>query len=97
MLMELAYRLAVEDSPLIQNIRKNMVVLITPASEVDGRDRQVDVYNYRKENPGKPAPNLIYWGKYVAHDNNRDGMSMALALSRNMMGRVSGLAPHGAA
>ena len=86
MLMELAYRLAVEDSPLIQNIRKNMVVLITPASEVDGRDRQVDVYNYRKENPGKPAPNLIYWGKYVAHDNNRDGMSMALALSRNMMG-----------
>ncbi len=24
--------------------------------------------------------------EYVAHDNNRDGMSMALALSRNMMG-----------
>jgi hypothetical protein len=86
MLMELAYRLAVEDSPMIQGIRKNMVVLITPCSEVDGRDRQVDVYNYRKENPGKPAPNLVYWGKYVAHDNNRDGMSMALALSRNMMG-----------
>ena len=30
MLMELAYRLAVEESPLIQNIRKNLVVLITP-------------------------------------------------------------------
>ena len=86
MLMELAYRLAVEDSPLIQNIRKNMIVLITPCSEVDGHDREVDVYNYRKEFPRKPAPNLVYWGKYVAHDNNRDGMSMALALSRNMMG-----------
>ncbi len=86
MLMELAYRLAVEDSPLIQNIRKNMIVLITPCSEVDGHDREVDVYNYRKEFPKKPAPNLVYWGKYVAHDNNRDGMSMALALSRNMMG-----------
>ncbi|HVO97603.1 MAG TPA: M14 family zinc carboxypeptidase [Bryobacteraceae bacterium] len=85
MLMELAYRIAVEDSPLIQNIRKNMIVLITPCSEVDGRDREVDVYNYRKEFPNKPAPNLVYWGKYVAHDNNRDGMSMALALSRNMM------------
>ena len=35
MLMELAYRLAVEDSPLVQNIRKNLVVLITPCSEVD--------------------------------------------------------------
>jgi hypothetical protein len=86
MLMELAYRLAVEDSPLVQNIRKNEIVLITPVSEADGRDREVDVYNYRKENPTKQAPNLVYWGKYVAHDNNRDGMSMALALSRNMMG-----------
>jgi hypothetical protein len=86
MLMELAYRLAVEDSPLVQNIRKNMIVLITPCSEVDGHDREVDVYNYHKEFPNKPAPNLVYWGKYVAHDNNRDGMSMALALSRNMMG-----------
>jgi hypothetical protein len=86
MLMELAYRLAVEDSPLIQNIRKNEIVLITPVSEVDGRDFAVDVYNYRKANPGKPAPNQVYWGKYVAHDNNRDGIGMALALTRNMMG-----------
>ena len=30
MLMELAYRLAVEESPLMQNIRKNEIVLITP-------------------------------------------------------------------
>ncbi len=86
MLMELAYRLAVEDSPLIQNIRKNEIVLITPVVETDGRDLAVDVYNYRKANPGKPAPNQVYWGKYVAHDNNRDGIGMALALTRNMMG-----------
>ena len=85
MLMELAYRLAVEDSPFIQAIRKNVVVLITPALEVDGRDRMVDTYNYRKANPGKGVPPLIYWGHYVAHDNNRDGLGMALALSRNQM------------
>ena len=85
MLMELAYRLAVEDTPLIQNIRKNLVVLITPTSEVDGRDRAVDLYNYRKANPDKGVPSLLYWGKYVAHDNNRDGMSMSLSLSRIMM------------
>ncbi len=85
MLMELAYRLAVEESPLIQNIRKNSIVLITPVSEVDGRDRQVDIYNYRKANPTKPAPSLVYWGKYVAHDNNRDSMGMALQLSKIMM------------
>ncbi len=85
MLMELAYRLAVEESPFIEQIRKNLIVMITPLVEVDGHDRQVDIYMYRKANPGKPAPQLIYWGKYVAHDNNRDAMSMSLALSRNMM------------
>lgn len=85
MLMELAYRLAVEDTPLIQNIRKNCVVMITPALETDGRDREVDVYNYTKANPNKPAPGLIYWGHYVQHDNNRDSMSLSLALSREQM------------
>src|SRR5258705_1502640 len=85
MLMELAYRLAVEESPFIQAIRKNVIVLITPVLEVDGRDMMVDVYNYRKANPGRNAPGLVFWGKYVAHDNNRDGLGMALALTRNQM------------
>lgn len=85
MLMEMAYRLAVEDSPFIESIRKNVIVMITPALEVDGRDRMVDLYNYRKANEGKPSPGLIFWGKYVAHDNNRDGLGLALALTRNQM------------
>src|SRR5438270_883163 len=85
MLMELANRLAVEETPFIKAIRKNVIVLITPALEVDGRDRMVDTYNYRVANPGKGVPPLVYWGHYVAHDNNRDGLGMALALSRNQM------------
>ncbi|HYW70169.1 MAG TPA: M14 family zinc carboxypeptidase [Pyrinomonadaceae bacterium] len=85
MLMELAYRLATEESPFIQAIRKNVIVLITPVLEVDGHDMMVDTYNYRKANPNKNTPSLVYWGKYVAHDNNRDGLGMALALSRNQM------------
>src|SRR4051812_4231047 len=85
MLMELAYRLAVEESPFIQAIRKNTVVLITPVLETDGRDTMVDLYNYRRANANKSVPSLVYWGKYVAHDNNRDGLGMALALTRNMM------------
>lgn len=84
MLMELVYRLAVEETPVFRNIRKNSVVMITPVIEVDGRERQVDLYRWRKANPSRPAPSLIYWGKYVAHDNNRDGMALALALSRHV-------------
>ena len=85
MLMELAYRLAVEESPKIQNIRKNSIILITPVIEVDGRDMMVDLYRWRKENPSKAAPPLVYWGKYVAHDNNRDSMVMSLNLSKIVM------------
>ena len=85
MLMEMAYRLAVEQTPMIEEIRKNSIVMITPVLEVDGRDKQVDLYNWRKANPDRAAPPLVYWGKYVAHDNNRDGMALALALSRMVM------------
>ena len=85
MMMELAYRLAVDDSPFIKSIRDNVVVLMTPVLEVDGRDRMVDLWNYRKANPKVPTPPLVYWGHYVAHDNNRDNIGLALNLSKNVM------------
>ena len=84
-LMELAYRLAVDDAPYIKYIRSHMIVLITPVVEVDGRDRMVDVYKWHKANPGKDWPHLLYWGHYVAHDNNRDAMGMTLDLTRNVL------------
>ena len=75
MLMELAYRIATEDSPLIDQIRNNLIVTITPVAEPDGRDRYVDwYYRYKidekseEDNVGGPP----YWGKYIFHDNNRD-------------------------
>jgi hypothetical protein len=85
MLMELAYRLVVEDTPFIQDIRKNSFVMMTPVLETDGRDRYVDTYYYRKQNPKKPPIPLIYWGEYVSHDDNRDGMALSLAMSKNLM------------
>jgi hypothetical protein len=84
-LMELAYRLAVDDSPYIKYIRSHMIVLITPVVEVDGRERMVDIYKWHKANPGKDYPRLLYWGHYVAHDNNRDAMGMTLDLTRNVL------------
>jgi hypothetical protein len=83
MLIELAFRLAVEETPLIQNIRKNVITFITPVIEVDGREKMVDTYYYGKKT-GKPKPPLVYWGKYVAHDNNRDGLGQYLKLTQNI-------------
>jgi hypothetical protein len=45
----------------------------------------VDVYRWHLANPGKHWPGLMYWGKYVAHDNNRDAMGLTLALTRNVL------------
>jgi hypothetical protein len=84
-LMELAYRLAIDDAPYIKYIRSHMIVLITPVVEVDGRDRMVDIYKWHKAHPGQDWPHLLYWGHYVAHDNNRDAMAMTLALTRNVL------------
>jgi hypothetical protein len=85
MLMELAYRLAVEDTPYIRAIRDNIITLITPVLEVDGRERQVDLWRYRAANPKLPTPPLVYWGHYVAHDNNRDQIGLSLALSQSIL------------
>jgi Zinc carboxypeptidase len=75
MLMELAYRVATEDSPLVRQIRDNVIVSITPVADPDGRDRNVDwYYKYGiNETEGRTTgAGVPYWGKYVFHDDNRD-------------------------
>jgi hypothetical protein len=84
-LMELAYRLAVDESPYIRAIRDNVITLITPVVEVDGRDRMVDIYRWHLAHPKANIPLLSYWGHYVAHDNNRDAMGLTLSLSRQVL------------
>jgi hypothetical protein len=53
MLMELAYRLVVESSPLIRQIRDNVIVSITPVADPDGRDRNVDWFYKTRESQGR--------------------------------------------
>ena len=69
------YRLATEDSPIINQIRENVIVSATPVADPDGRDRNVDWY-YRygiNETEGRSTgAGVPYWGKYVFHDDNRD-------------------------
>jgi hypothetical protein len=95
MLMELAYRLTVEETPFIQNVRNNVITLITPVVEVDGREKYVDNHYFNEKwakdhgadssggGRGGGPLSLMYWGKYVQHDNNRDGMGQFLALTRH--------------
>ncbi|MGI9625933.1 MAG: M14 family zinc carboxypeptidase, partial [Longimicrobiales bacterium] len=83
MFMELAYRLAVEESEFIREIRDGLIYMITPVVEVDGRAKVVDLHMGKRKDPDVTLPTRpLYWGKYVAHDNNRDNIGQALALSQ---------------
>lgn len=85
MLMELVYRLAVDESPFIKEIRDNLIFMTTPVVEVDGRDKQVDIHMAKRKDPDATVSSrLVYWGKYVAHDNNRDNIGLSLNLSRHV-------------
>ena len=83
MFMELAYRVAVGESDFIRQIRDGVIYMITPIIEVDGRAKVVDLHMGKRKDPDANLPTRpLYWGKYVAHDNNRDNIGQGLALSR---------------
>ena len=74
--MELAYRLAVSDEPMIRRIREQLVVLINPVASPDGRAKMADwFYRYlegRTDYAELPRQSPPYWGRYVFVDINRD-------------------------
>lgn len=74
--LELAYRLAVSEQPMIRRIREKLVVLINPVSNPDGRDKQVEwFYRYLKgktDLASLPRQAPPYWSKYAYVDINRD-------------------------
>jgi hypothetical protein len=84
--MELAYRLAVSEQPMIRAMRSNLIVLINPVAEPDGRDKMVDwFYRYLKgktEFESLPRTSPPYWSKYVYVDINRDAHQCAFAATR---------------
>jgi hypothetical protein len=86
MVMELAFRLAVSEQPMIQQIRRNVVILINPVSEPDGHEKMVDwFYQYikgRADYDTLPRQSPPYWGRYVYVDINRDAHQQAMAATR---------------
>ena len=75
-MLELAYRLAASEQPMIQGIRSKLVVLINPVSNPDGRDKVVEwFYRYLKgktDRASMPRMSPPYWSKYAFVDINRD-------------------------
>ncbi len=60
MLIELAYRLIVEETPFIQAIRNNVITFITPVIEVDGRETRSRHLVLRQEDrQAAPAAHVL--------------------------------------
>jgi Zinc carboxypeptidase len=75
-MLEMAYRLSVSEQPMFQRIRQQLIVLINPVSNPDGRDKVVEwFYRYLKGKTDRntlPRQSPPYWSKYAFVDINRD-------------------------
>jgi hypothetical protein len=88
MAMELAYRLAVAEHPMVQDILENVVVFLVPVVEPDGRNRMVDWYRRHGQaiyDDADAIPRAPYWGYYAGHDNNRNAIQLYLRLTETML------------
>ena len=85
-MLELAYRLAVSETPMVRQIRARLVVLINAVANPDGRDKQVEwFYKYLKgktDYGALPRQAPPYWSRYTFVDANRDAHQLALATTR---------------
>lgn len=87
--LEIAYRIAAEDRKIFRDIRENVITMITPVFEVDGRNRSTEWF--RRHGKGhknaydRPPTSPPFWGKYTFHDNNRDGIGLTQPLTKNFL------------
>lgn len=74
-LMDVAHRLATENSDFVNRVLDNMVIVMVPSQNPDGHDRVVNYYNDTAGTDfDRTFPDL--YQKYVGHDNNRDWFMM---------------------
>ena len=72
MAVELVYKLATDNSPAIQKILDNVILVMEPSANPDGQIMVTDWYNKYLGTPYE-ASNLPYlYHPYVGHDDNRD-------------------------
>jgi hypothetical protein len=69
---EFAYKLATGDTPEIQNILKNVIVVLVPSQNPDGEQIVTDWYKKYLGTPYEGSGPVVLWHHYTGHDDNRD-------------------------
>jgi zinc carboxypeptidase len=80
--MELAHRIATDESELYRSIRENVVVLMAPSLNPDGQDHVTNWYRETVGTPYEASDLLKLYQYYAGHDNNRDWFMLTQAETR---------------
>jgi len=72
---EFAYRLAAGNTPEIQSILHNVILVLVPSLNPDGEQLVVDWYKKYLGTPYEGASPVVLWHHYTGHDDNRDWYS----------------------
>jgi len=72
MVLDLVYRLATDNSPRMQHVLNNVILLLVPSLNPDGQIMVVDWYNKNLGTEFALSQMPWLYQKYVGHDNNRD-------------------------
>src|SRR5207248_3256158 len=80
----IGYRVASEETPEMQRIRRDVILVLCPVINPDGLDIVAHWYQKNYNTPYETAPVVELWNRYVGHDNNRDWYSFNQVESRNI-------------
>ena len=72
MVVDLVYQMATDNSPRMQKILDNDILLLVPSLNPDGQVLVTDWYNKYLGTPYEASNTPFLWHPYVGHDDNRD-------------------------
>ncbi len=83
-----AYRLATDNSPDVQAILQNVIIVLVPSLNPDGQQLVVDWYKKYLGTPYEGASPVVLWHHYTGHDDNRDWSSFTQIETRLAVEKV---------
>ena len=71
-----AYKLATSEDSAVQDVLRNVILLLIPSQNPDGEQLVVDWYKKTLGTPSEGSSPPVLYAKYVGHDDNRDWVGL---------------------
>jgi len=85
---QFAYELATDNTPRIQAILHNVIIVIIPSQNPDGEQLVVDWYKKYLGTPYEGSQPVVIWHHYTGHDDNRDWATFTQVETRLAVDKV---------